>query len=92
MEVATVFLVVGGIAVLALLVTLRMRNVTKGKDRAAAATAVDDYRRTRDKADLGRVCPVCGGVAEPIGDTYDRYRCAGCGHEFRAESHEWKIT
>jgi DNA-directed RNA polymerase subunit RPC12/RpoP len=92
MEVATVFLVVGGIAVLAVLVTLRMRNVATGKDRAAAATAVDDYRRTRDKADLGRVCPVCGGLAEPIGDTHDRYHCAGCGHEFTADMHEWKFN
>jgi hypothetical protein len=92
MEVATVFLVVGGIAALAVLVRLRKRNVATGNDRAAAAAAVDDYRRTRDKADLGRVCPVCGGTAEPIGDTHDGYCCAGCGHQFRSEMHEWKIN
>ncbi len=91
METVNVLITVGGITVAAAAVAaLRKRNLAKGECRAAAAEAVDDYRRARDKADLGLVCPVCGGMAEPIGDTHDRYGCIACGHQFAAERHEWK--
>ena len=90
MEAFHVWTAIGGIAVCAAVVALRKRNMARGDRRAAAAAAVHDYRRTRDKADLGLMCPACGGVAEPMADTYDRYRCAGCAGEFTAERHEWK--
>jgi len=81
---------IGAVAALIVLVRVRTGNTGRGNRRAAAAAAVDDYRRQRDKADLGLMCPVCRGVAEPISDTPDRYRCVGCGHEFGADLHEWK--
>jgi len=90
MDTVNVLMTVGGIAVVLAVVALRKRNLAKGERRAAAAEAVDDYRRARDKADLGLVCPVCRGVAEPMGDTHDRYGCVACGHQFTAERHEWK--
>ena len=81
---------IGAIAVIAAVVALRRRNVARGESRAAAAAAVHDYRRTRDKADLGQMCPACGGVAEPMCGTHDRYHCVECAGEFIAERHEWK--
>jgi len=83
----------GGIAAVAalfMLLRVRIRNKASGNRRAAAAAAVDDYRRQRDKADLGLMCPICRAVAEPISDTRDCYRCVSCGHEFGAGLHEWK--
>jgi rubredoxin len=87
-----IFTLVGIAVVAALIVLVRVRsgNTGRGNRRAAAAAAVDDYRRKRDKADLGLMCPVCRAVAEPIADTRDRYRCIACGHEFGADLHEWK--
>ncbi|MBI3864853.1 MAG: hypothetical protein HY290_23500 [Planctomycetia bacterium] len=79
----------GGIAALAALAWLRRGNIARGLSRAAAATAVDDYRRTRDKADLGLICPVCRGAAEPMCDTRDEYRCVQCGHLFADAPHLW---
>jgi hypothetical protein len=90
LETTYVLMAIGGAAVFAAAVALRKRNVARGETRAAAAAAVDDYRRTRDKADLGLMCPACGGVAEPMGDTLDRYRCVDCAGEFIAKRHEWK--
>jgi hypothetical protein len=90
MGTAGILMTVGGLAVLVALAVLRRGNMARGKGRAEAAAATDDYRRTRDKADLGLVCPGCGAVAEPLGDTHDRYRCVGCGNQFTAESHEWR--
>ena len=87
---ANVLMTIGGVTLFVALGAFRKRILAKGKCRAAAAAAVDDYRRTRDKADLGLVCPACGAVAEPMGDTHDRYCCVGCGHAFTAERHEWK--
>jgi DNA-directed RNA polymerase subunit RPC12/RpoP len=88
-----IFTLVGIVAIAALVVLVRVRsgNTGRGNRRAAAAAAVDDYRRKRDKADLGLMCPVCRAIAEPISDTRDRYRCVGCGHEFGADLHEWKM-
>jgi DNA-directed RNA polymerase subunit RPC12/RpoP len=83
MDTANVLMTIGGIAVaVAAIAALRKRNVANGECRAAAAETVDAYRRARDKADLGLVCPVCSGVAEPMRDTQDQYRCVQCGHEF----------
>jgi DNA-directed RNA polymerase subunit RPC12/RpoP len=90
LETIHVLTAIGGIAVVAAVVALRRRNVARGESRAAAAAAVDHYRRTRDKADLGLMCPACGGVAEPMCDTHDRYRCVECAGEFIAKRHEWK--
>ena len=90
METIHVLTALGGIAVFAAVVVLRKRNLARGESRAAAAEAVNRYRRTRDKADLGLMCPACGGVAEPLCDTHDRYRCVDCAGEFIAERHEWK--
>jgi len=90
LETIHVLTVIGGIAVVAAVVALRRRNMARGESRAAAAAAVDHYRRTRDKADLGLMCPACGGVAEPMSDTDDRYRCVECAGEFIAKRHEWK--
>jgi DNA-directed RNA polymerase subunit RPC12/RpoP len=84
---------IGGIAmiaVLAPLLLLRRRNLATGRRRSAAAAATDDYRKSRDKADLGLLCPACGGVAEPLRQTHDCYSCVACGHQFRAERHEWQ--
>ena len=90
MGTAGVLMTIIGVAVLAALVSLRRSNMARGKGQAEAAAATDDYRRTRDKADLGIVCQGCGAVAEPLGDTHDRYRCVACGQQFTAESHEWR--
>jgi len=79
----------GGIAVLAALVALRRGNIARGLSRAARAAAVDNYRRTRDKADLGLICPVCRAAAEPTCDTQDQYRCLQCGHRFVDALHLW---
>lgn len=90
METANVLMAIGGIVVFAAMAVLRKRNLASRECRAAAAAAVNHYRRTRDKADLGLVCPACGAVAEPMCDTHDRYRCVGCKRQFTAERHEWK--
>lgn len=78
------------IAVFALLLLLRRRNLASGRRRSAAAAAIDDYRRARDKADLGTVCPDCGAFASPLGDTCNRYGCIACGLRFPGHPHEWK--
>ena len=90
LETIHVLTALGVIAVFAAVAALRRRNVARDESRAAAAAAVDRYRRTRDKADLGLMCPACGGVAEPMTDTHDRYRCVDCAGEFIAKPHEWK--
>jgi DNA-directed RNA polymerase subunit RPC12/RpoP len=81
---------IAALAVLAVLSSLRRRNMSKGTSRAKAAAAVNAYRNQRDKADLGLMCPSCGALAEPMGDTHDHYLCIGCRHQFTAEQHEWK--
>jgi len=78
------------IAVLALLLLVRRSNLANGARRSAAAAAIDDYRRTRDKADLGTLCPDCGSLAEPLEDTRNCYGCIACGLRFSGQAHEWK--
>jgi hypothetical protein len=78
------------IAVLALLLLVRRSNLSNSARRSAAAAAVDDYRRARDKADLGTLCPGCGSLAEPLGDTRNRYGCLACELRFSGQPHEWK--
>ena len=77
------------LTLVAALVVLRRKNTANGRSCRAAAQAVDEYRRQRDKADLDLMCPICQDLAEPMRDTHDRYRCVGCGHQFAADLHEW---
>jgi|GEM_PF-6441619 len=79
----------GGIAVLTALVALRRSNIARERSHAAGAAAVDDYRRARDKADLGLNCPVCRAAAEPMCGTHDQYGCVHCGHRFVDALHWW---
>ena len=76
-------------AFIAALVLLRRKITASGRSSLAAAQAIDDYRRQRDKADLDLICPVCQHLAEPMADMHDRYRCVGCRHQFAADPHEW---
>jgi hypothetical protein len=88
-----ILITIGGIvtiAALTLLLLLRRSNLASGRRRSDAAAATDDYRRSRDKADLGLLCTACGGVAEPLRQTHDCYSCVACGHQFRAGRHEWQ--
>ena len=80
----------GAFGAIAILLLLRRMNLASSVRRAAAAAVADDYRRMRDKADLAVVCPVCGGLAEPLRLSHDGYSCIACGHRFRAELHEWQ--
>jgi len=73
----------------AALVALRRWNIARERSRVAGAAAVDDYRRARDKADLGIICPVCRAAAEPLCGTQDQYRCVQCGHWFVDALHWW---
>jgi len=81
---------IAAIVVLVMLFLLRRNNLVNGMRRSAAAAAIDDYRRQRDKADLSLVCPACGALAEPLGDTHNGYGCIACGLEFSDQPHEWK--
>ncbi len=91
-DTANVLITIGGIAVVvAAIAALRKRNMAIGECRAAATEAVDAYRRARDRADLGLFCPVCSGVADPMDDTQDQYRCVQCGHEFVDVRHSTKV-
>jgi hypothetical protein len=81
-----------GIAALGLVFWVRRTNLASRRAQSAVAAAIDDYRRRRDKADLGLVCPVCRAVADPLPGTHDRYRCTVRGEQFAAEFHEWEGT
>jgi hypothetical protein len=68
----------------------RRHGVPDAEMEAEAARAARERAKLRESASeaLALTCPRCGGPADPMPLTVDRYACPGCGVRFVGPPHE----
>lgn len=80
------YVILAVIAIVVLGVWISWKSASERRYREVEQRAHEEWQE-RVKKDDALTCNKCGGLAEPIAGSGNRYSCPGCGRQFAGARH-----